>query len=216
MWQHVGGDSSSADASTMVSCHAQVWSPDAAGSFDEHGDLPGGPQATSERLEIELKVTTKAVNLSTGSSSSSSRCSRKRSQSCDNILKSCGLDLKLLTFRCIPVGKRRGVIEWAQGSVPLSGICRPFAVSISGRKKDAAASTSGNPKDDPLSSVAKAGLTKYESLRRLAPHSSKKGSTEDGTPNNPILSSWPCVCCCFWSLWFTRSRSVQFIRISSV
>jgi hypothetical protein len=76
MWQHVG-DSSSSDASTMVSCHAQVWSSDAVGSFDEHGDLPGGPQATPERLEIELKVTTKAVNLSTGSSSSSSPCSRK-------------------------------------------------------------------------------------------------------------------------------------------
>jgi hypothetical protein len=79
MWQHMG-DSSSSDASTTVSCHAQVWSSDAVGSFDEHGDLPGGPQATSERLEIELKVTTKAVNyLSTGLSSSSSRCSRNRS-----------------------------------------------------------------------------------------------------------------------------------------
>jgi phosphatidylinositol 3-kinase len=55
-----------------------------------------------------------------------------------------------------------------------------------GRKKDAAASTRGNPEVDPPSSVAKAGLTKYESLRRLAPDSSKKGSTKDGTSNNPI------------------------------
>jgi hypothetical protein len=63
------------------------------------------------------------------------------------------------------------------GSVALSEICQPFAVSILGRKKDAAASTSGNPEDDPPSSVAKAGLTnKYESLRRLAPDSSKKGA----------------------------------------
>jgi hypothetical protein len=42
--------------------------------------------------------------------------------------------------------------------------------------------------------VSKAGLTKYESLRRLAPDSSQKGSTKDGTPNNPIegyLRSFP-------------------------
>eukprot|EP00536_Pseudo-nitzschia_multiseries_P009935 jgi/Psemu1/202007/e_gw1.289.5.1 len=42
-------------------------------------------------------------------------------KSCDRILKSCGLNMKMLTFRAIPIGKRRGFIEWVQGSPNASG-----------------------------------------------------------------------------------------------
>ena len=85
-------------------------------------------------------------------------------ESCDSILKASGLDLKLLYFRCIPVGKRKGFIEWVPGSVPLSEICQPFADSILGPKKD---ETTVATSDDPRSSVAKAGLTKHASLHRI-------------------------------------------------
>ena len=51
-------------------------------------------------------------------------------KACDSILKSCGLDLKLITFQCIPVGENKGFIEWVHGSVPLSEICQPFAYSF--------------------------------------------------------------------------------------
>jgi len=46
-------------------------------------------------------------------------------KACDSILKFCGLDLKLLQFDCIPVGPKSGFVEWVDGSVPLSEICRP-------------------------------------------------------------------------------------------
>ena len=100
-------------------------------------------------------------------------------KSCDKILKSCGLDLKLLTFGCIPVGKRRGFIEWVPGSVPLSEICQPFANSIIGRRSDL--SVSSDATKDEISSVARAGLTKYESLHRLHSESRKEAMS-----NNPI------------------------------
>lgn len=43
---------------------------------------------------------------------------------CNQILKSSGLDLKLKTFRCLPVEARKGFIEWVSGTVPLSQLCR--------------------------------------------------------------------------------------------
>jgi phosphatidylinositol 3-kinase len=156
-----------------------------------------------QRLSLELRVTTKAIELS---DTASGFRSRKRSllykhdddlrqemfaiqfvESCDNILKACGLDLKLLIFRCVPVGKRRGFIEWIPGSVPLSEICQPFAGSILGRKKDA--SSAAGTTDDPLSAVAKAGLTKYESLHRGDREQNGKLGSLTGNPIQDFLRS---------------------------
>jgi phosphatidylinositol kinase/protein kinase (PI-3 family) len=108
-------------------------------------------------------------------------------ESCDNILKACGLDLKMLIFRCVPVGKRRGFIEWIPGSVPLSEICQPFAGSILGRKKEA--SSAAGTTDDPLSAVAKAGLTKYESLHRGDHEQNGKLGSLTGNPIQDFLRS---------------------------
>lgn len=91
-------------------------------------------------------------------------------RTCDRILQSAGLDLKLLTFQCVPVGTRRGFVEWVPGSVPLSEVCQPFLGSILdsgdrvGPNASSGASTDGRFSP---SMFAKAGLTKYESLRRL-------------------------------------------------
>ena len=64
----------------------------------------------------------------------------------------------------------------------MSEICQPFAGSILGRKKDS--SSSNSDAEDELSSVAKAGLTKYESLHRL--RSDLKATNKDRVSNNPI------------------------------
>jgi phosphatidylinositol 3-kinase len=72
--------------------------------------------------------------------------------------------MKLLTFQCIPVGTKRGFCEWIPSSVPLSEICQPFAGSILGSndKREVSDDDSSSP-----SMLSKAGLTKFESLRRL-------------------------------------------------
>lgn len=101
-------------------------------------------------------------------------------KTCDTILKASGLDLKLLTFDCIPVGADRGFIEWVEGSVPLSDICqRPYSffgtssttATSNSDKEDEAEDTSGekassNDEDDDMSMIAKAGMP-YESLYRM-------------------------------------------------
>lgn len=185
-------------AKANQSYHLKVWSQQGIHHFDEHGDSPGdSPETVVEDIEIQINVTLQRIPL-TGSSG---LWVKKRSllykhdddvrqelfaiefiKSCDTILKSCGLDLKLLTFRCIPVAKRRGFIEWVHGSVPLSEICQPFAGSIlDGNKKDAPRATSNKSEEDPLSSVAKAGLTKYESLRRV-------NSSQPQKKNSPVVN----------------------------
>jgi hypothetical protein len=165
-----------------------------------------------------LNVTTQSIEL--GESSTRGHRSRKRSllykhdddlrqemfaiqfvKACDNILKACGLDMKLLTFQCVPVGKKRGFIEWVAGSVPLSEICQPFAGSILGSV--GLHSTSSNIKttkdmattvslvscltaEDPLSTVARAGLTKYQSLHRLEDSCEPRSKNRGTICNNPI------------------------------
>lgn len=43
---------------------------------------------------------------------------------CNQILIASGLDLKLKTFSCQPVGTKTGFIEWVRGTVPLSELCK--------------------------------------------------------------------------------------------
>ena len=153
-------------------------------------------------MELELRVTTEVIDLS---DVASGVLSRKRSllykhdddlrqemfainfvKSCDSILKACGLDLKLLTFGCIPVGKRQGFIEWVPGSVALSEICQPFAGSILCPKKDATVNTLNDSHTDRVESLAKPGLTKYESLHRVEKCEPPRSGNRGCLLNNPI------------------------------
>jgi phosphatidylinositol kinase/protein kinase (PI-3 family) len=167
-----------------------------------------------QSIEIELRVTNKVVDMEQRTSNLTNRkmACRKRSllykhsddlrqemfaiefvKACDTILKSCGLDLKLITFRCISVGKNQGFIEWVHGSVPLSELSHAFADSIFGSQKygGSAKAATGNANadadddEDEQSSVAPAGLTKYETLQRW--NSDVAGQGGSGKlPNNPI------------------------------
>jgi len=189
-------------------CQAKVLSLDTTdGTFDEQGFLdcyPSSPNA-SQDLELFFKVTTESVDFKDGhnrvddDSSMHSSCSRKRMllykhdddlrqeafavqfiRVCDSMLKASGLDMKLLTFQCIPVGMRRGFVEWVTGSVPLSEICQPFGTgALSSILKETKTKISSSAKGQESTNIsfssspsmlAKAGLTKYKSLRRLGGH----------------------------------------------
>ena len=152
--------------------------------FDESGFLPDDYKAT---VTLEVKVTTECVDFDQVDGFSRKRMLLYKHdddlrqeafavqfiRTCDRILRATGLDMKLLTFQCVPVGTRRGFVEWVPGSVPLSEVCQPFLGSI--------LETTG-------------GLTKYESLRRLGGQQSESfqrlagGQTgKRGTfANNPV------------------------------
>ena len=153
-----------------------VWPINAAAcQFDDHGDLPEEAVGKIGRMQLEVRVTTESVefvDVSNGDQSRKRMLLYKHDddlrqeafaiqfiKTCSDILKVSGLDMKLLTFQCIPVGARRGFVEWVPGSVPLSEICHPFS-SILPSKSPA------DGRESPPT-LSKAGLSKYESLRRL-------------------------------------------------
>lgn len=143
-------------------------------AFDDHGDFS---EVANGSLNLELNVRVEHIDFV---DQSLGKFSRKRMllykhdedlrqegfavqfiRTCDNILRAAGLDMKILTFKCIPVGTKRGFVEWVPGSVPLSEICQPFFDSLleNGFIPDTAHNSP--------SMVARAGLTKYESLSRV-------------------------------------------------
>ena len=177
-------------------------------SFDEQGKLITTTSSGEKLrpLRLEFKVTTEIVAEeadSTPAGPFGATTTHKRMllykhdddlrqeafaiqfiQMCDSILKAYGLDLKLLTFGCIPVGANRGFIEWVRGSVPLSDICqKPFAsvfgnttpASTTNRsaneekeEEDGSAATGAEEDDeDDMSIVAKSGMSNYESLYHM-------------------------------------------------
>lgn len=197
-----------------ITCRAQIVSLEQTEPFDQHGEIPHGMANVSEQLELELRVTTELLQFNHPDSGYQSR---KRMllykhdddlrqemfaiqfiTTCGNLLKASGLDLKLLTFRCIPVGAKRGFIEWIPGSVPLSDICQPFGDrSIFKRSPSDEKSDTKKPSESPegghdaLSQVAKSGLFKYQSLQsRIKPSSFTKGQEHENTLDNNSIQSF--------------------------
>ena len=164
--------------------------------FDEQGDLSNAP--TGGSLDLEMMISTEIVEFD---EESSGTLARKRMllykhdddlrqevfavefiRTCDKILKATGLDMKLLTFQCTPVGTKRGFVEWVPGSVPLSEICQPFFDSFldNNTNRDSSQTspsifarafldnnTNWDAAQTSPSMFAKAGLTKFESLSRI-------------------------------------------------
>lgn len=172
---------------------------DAFQQFDDYGDLPDGLAVVPDRLELELRISTEVLDTKGGGLSGTRTLLYKHDDDlrqemfaiqffevCNSLLKSSGLDLKLLTFRCIPVGARRGFIEWVPGSVPLSDICQPFAGSILGsrtRKESDSTNSQLEEERNSLSTPSRAGLMKFQSLRPSAKSHSKDRNL---LLNNPI------------------------------
>ena len=195
-----------------VKCKSRVVASDAFKDFDEHGDLSEiSSLDTTECIEIELRITTEILKTKSFVKRSllykhdddvrQEMFAIEFIKSCDRILRSCGLDMKMLTFRSIPVSRQRGFIEWVQGSVPMSEICQPFAGSIfakqndknkKGTNNDSAITGKDNINDEDedddnatVSTRTKAGMTNYESLSRIRVESElfSRGSTYV-IPNN--------------------------------
>jgi len=159
-----------------------IWPNDLASCrFDDRGDLPEDAVNEIGKIQLEVRVTTECIEADDESP-------RKRMllykhnddlrqeafavqfiKTCDDMLRASGLDMKLLTFQCTPVGTRRGFVERVPGSVPLSEICHPFGPVQSKKTEDV-----DDGRYSP-SMLTKAGLSKYESLRRLG-----------GQPNEPL------------------------------
>ncbi|KAL7557905.1 hypothetical protein ACA910_009220 [Epithemia clementina (nom. ined.)] len=163
------------DIGTMTTTTKLILLESSENNFDDQGELPN--IATWESLDLELKVTTEFVEFDEDAKGA---FARKRMllykhdddlrqeafavqfiRTCDKILKAAGLDMKLLTFQCTPVGTKRGFVEWVPGSVPLSEICQPFFESFWDN------TTNSDSAQTSLSMFAKAGLTKFESLTRM-------------------------------------------------
>jgi phosphatidylinositol 3-kinase len=94
-------------------------------------------------------------------------------RTCNDVLKASGLDLHILSYECVPVGIRRGFVEWVPGSVPLSEICSPDSSSSSDIK-----STSK------FENLHRIRGEHNESLRNLV--GGEKSATKDCVANDPI------------------------------
>ena len=180
--------------STTVSFSSQIWSLETTEAFDQHGYLMEGLSLVPERLELDLRITTEVVAFSDSLCRSRTLLYKHDDDvrqemfaiqfidTCDLLLKASGLDLKLLTFRCIAVGAKRGFIEWVPGSVPLSDICQPD--SIPARRVIDDDGADKLVRQGTISQVAKAGLVKYQSLYQA--ESVRKKGRHNSLANNPI------------------------------
>lgn len=175
-------------------------------NFDEHGELSIDKATMVENVTIQLRVTTQTLEMEPliKKSNFTNGPLRKRSllykhdddvrqdmftiefiKTCDTILKSCGLDMKLVTFRCIPMGDKQGFVEWVHGSVPLSELSRAFSDSIFSNSKSPTSAAGDAAGSGGENMVALAGLFKYETLQRF--DSDVTGANSSGTvPNNPV------------------------------
>jgi Phosphatidylinositol 3- and 4-kinase len=210
-WKH--GEVSEYSSTKKVTAH--VWPMSAAScKFDNHGDIADEAiNNTVNKMQLEMRITTESLEYDSNDDSnngddveSSLSTTRKRMllykhdddlrqeafaihfiKTCGDLLKSSGLDLKLLTYQCIPVGTRRGFVEWVPGSAPLSEICHPFSSSNASRvyaatnKPSTSRSKSAellvsqeNNVQSSISPQFRNGPSKYGSLRRLGGQPNEK------------------------------------------
>ena len=124
-------------------------------AFDAQGDLIQDEESLQQRYELELKISTDAVTITPAlTRQHPTLCSKKlllykhtediRQEMLaiqfirlsNELLISCGLDLKIRTFNCCAVSDKGGFVEWVPGSVPLSEICERGGTAGSGHLGD--------------------------------------------------------------------------------
>ncbi|GKY95625.1 hypothetical protein MPSEU_000523800 [Mayamaea pseudoterrestris] len=155
-------------------------------SFDKHFYFHDDDMPHADQFVFEMKVTTERIG--SGDDLSREAMTRKRMllykhdddlrqeafatqfvAVCGSMLRVSGFDMKLLSFQCVPVGTRRGFVEWVPGSVPLSEICHPMVGSTCLGENEWP-----DVSDMKFPSMLSKGVTKYVSLRRL-------GGQQNGT-----------------------------------
>ncbi|KAL3780653.1 hypothetical protein HJC23_000123 [Cyclotella cryptica] len=127
---------------SSVSLNARVYLFETAEEFDQHGDAEENDMA-EETVEIQCRVSAEVVPAEMhpqkrlllykhGDDLRQELLAIQFIERCNQILKASGLDLKLKTFRCLPVGSQKGFIEWVSGTVPLSQLCQSTGSSSPG------------------------------------------------------------------------------------
>lgn len=120
--------------SSSVNAATKIYLYDNVKEFDQHGDLDDSSNAKREGLEIQLRISAEVVSADDlpkkrlllykhGDDLRQELLAIQFIERCSQILMASGLDLKLKTFRCLPVGAQKGFIEWVSGTVPLSELC---------------------------------------------------------------------------------------------
>ncbi|KAL9185720.1 hypothetical protein ACHAXT_003497 [Thalassiosira profunda] len=133
-------------ANSSISTTKKIALFDSVEEFDQHGfieTLSQGDQ--SKGLELVLRITTTVVSFEEQPKKQKRLLLYKHGddlrqellaiqfiERCNQILLSSGLDLKLKTFSCQPVGSNTGFIEWVRGTVPLSELCKSSGSSEPG------------------------------------------------------------------------------------
>jgi phosphatidylinositol kinase/protein kinase (PI-3 family) len=110
-------------------------------------------------------------------------------ETCDRILKSSGLDLKIRTYRCMPVAEKRGFIEWVPGTVSMSEVCKPMG-SYFLTESSSLTEESNSSSDNVTGAFLRLGdWCKHESLRslRMAPSSKDKVGLSGDNPVQEFL-----------------------------
>ena len=174
-----------------INADVHVYAFDSAASFDQHGE---GNHERRSSANLQLRVSAEVVAADDhpqkclllykhGDDLRQELLAIQLIERCNEILKASGLDLKLKTFKCLPVGAQKGFIEWVKGTVPLSELCKTSSSSNSGSNQN------GSFEDKQSQSVAaqvdkpqphKRSWCKYQSLRGLRQQAN--GSLTD----NPI------------------------------
>mmetsp|Transcript_34262 Transcript_34262/g.70148 ORF Transcript_34262/g.70148 Transcript_34262/m.70148 type:complete len:1741 (-) Transcript_34262:116-5338(-) len=136
VWKQTHGKSEG----SCIDAKAKIYTFDSFEEFDQHGEVD---HETRRSVELQLRVSTEIVAAENhpqkclllykhGDDLRQELLAIQLIERCNEILKASGLDLKLKTFRCLPVGAQKGFIEWVKGTVPLSELCKTSGSSHSG------------------------------------------------------------------------------------
>eukprot|EP00584_Thalassiosira_punctigera_P004862 CAMPEP_0172528256 /NCGR_PEP_ID=MMETSP1067-20121228/2704_1 /TAXON_ID=265564 ORGANISM="Thalassiosira punctigera, Strain Tpunct2005C2" /NCGR_SAMPLE_ID=MMETSP1067 /ASSEMBLY_ACC=CAM_ASM_000444 /LENGTH=1254 /DNA_ID=CAMNT_0013312137 /DNA_START=70 /DNA_END=3834 /DNA_ORIENTATION=- len=155
------------DDFASVDCKSKIYLFDSAEEFDQHGQAIESSAPREEGLELHLRVSAEVISFEEqptkrlllykhGDDLRQELLAIQFIERCNQILIAAGLDLRLKTFSCQPVGSKTGFIEWVRGTVPLSELC----------KSSGGSSHPGSNVgvDSRQSSRSKDGLTESEAL----------------------------------------------------
>ena len=156
-----------------INAKARIYMFDSAEEFDQHGEVD---HDTVGNVELQLRVSTEIVAAYNhpqkclllykhGDDLRQELLAIQLIERCNEILKASGLDLKLKTFRCLPVGAQKGFIEWVKGTVPLSELCKTSGSSQSGSEDDKQVQSVSIQADKPQ--PQRRSWCKYQSIRGL-------------------------------------------------
>lgn len=180
-------------ADSCITRKARIYTFDSAEEFDQHGEVD--QDNTVGNVKLQLRVSTEIVAADNfpqkclllykhGDDLRQELLAIQLIERCHEILKASGLDLKLKTFRCLPVGAQKGFIEWVKGTVPLSELCKTSGSSHSGSNRSNSSSDDKQIQSDATQAdkpqPQRRSWCKYQSIRGLRQQSN--GSIID----NPI------------------------------